>query len=75
MDRSERNTKLFNYAAKKLQEIQLNSMNNLIINSQFIMSQQTHHRLHRIDLDQEREHGIEDPKRERENHLATTMDL
>ena len=38
------------------------------------MSQQTHHRLHRIDLDQEREHGIEDPKRERENHLATTMD-
>ena len=37
------------------------------------MSQQTHHRLHRIDLDQEREHDIEDPK-ERENHLATTMD-
>ena len=30
------------------------------------MSQQTHHRLHRIDLDQEGEHGIEDPKRERE---------
>ena len=44
-------------------------MNNLIINPQFIGSQQTHRkrRLHRIDL--RREHCIED-QRERESHLA-----
>ena len=42
-------------------------MNNLIINSQFIGSQQTHRkkRLHRG------EHGIED-QRERRSHLATS---
>ena len=46
-------------------------MNNLIINPQFIGSQQTRRKrgLHRIDL--RREHGIEE-QRERENHLATS---
>ena len=47
-------------------------MNNLIINPQFIGSQQTHRkrRLHRIALQEHRaEHGIED-QRER-SHLAT----
>jgi hypothetical protein len=49
-------------------------MNNLIINSQFIGSQQTHskRRLHRIELQEHRgEHCIED-QRERRSHLATS---
>ena len=49
-------------------------MNNLIMNSQFIGSQQTHRerRLHRIELQEHRgEHGIED-QRERRSHLATS---
>ena len=48
-------------------------MDNLIINSQFIGSQQTHRkeRLHRIDLQEhQEEHCIEDQK-ERRSHLAT----
>ena len=48
-------------------------MDNLIINSQFIGSQQTHRkrRLHRIELQEHRgEHGIEDQK-EKRSHLAT----
>ena len=49
-------------------------MNNLIINSQFIGSQQTHRKksLHRIELQEHRgEHCIEDQK-ERRSHLATS---
>jgi hypothetical protein len=49
-------------------------MNNLIINSQFIGSQQTNRkrRLHRIELQEHQgEHGIED-QRERRIHLATS---
>ena len=49
-------------------------MNNLIINPQFIGSQQTHHkrRLHRIELQGDRgEHGIED-QREITSHLDTS---
>ena len=49
-------------------------MNNLIINPQFIGSQQTHCRkeLHRIDLQEDQgEHCIED-QRERRSHLATS---
>ena len=49
-------------------------MNNLIINPQFIGSQQTHRKeeLHRIDLQEDRgEHCIED-QRERRSHLATS---
>ena len=49
-------------------------MNNLIVNPQFIGSQQTHRkrRLHRIELQEDRgEHYIED-QRERRNHLATS---
>ena len=45
----------------------------MIINSQFIGSQQTHRkkRLHQIELQEHRgEHCIED-QRERRNHLAT----
>ena len=48
-------------------------MDNLIINSQFIGSQQTHRkkRLHRIELQEHQgEHCIEDQK-ERRSHLAT----
>jgi hypothetical protein len=48
-------------------------MNNLIINPQFILSQQTHRkrRLHGIELQEDRgEQGIED-QRERRSHLAT----
>ena len=48
-------------------------MDNLIINPQFIGSQQTHHKvgLHRIVLQEHRgEHCIED-QRERRSHLAT----
>jgi hypothetical protein len=49
-------------------------MNNLIINAQFIRSQQTHRkrRLHQIELQEDRgEHGIED-QRERRSDLATS---
>ena len=49
-------------------------MNNLIINPQFILSQQTHskRRLHRIELQEDRgDHCIED-QRERKSHLATS---
>ena len=52
-------------------------MNNLIIKWQFIISQQTHHRLHRIDPDHVRQltgTWYWRSKRERESHLATTMD-
>jgi hypothetical protein len=48
-------------------------MNNLIINPQFIGSQQTLRKegLHQIDLQEDRgEHCIED-QRERRSHLAT----
>ena len=53
------------------------SMNNLIINPQFIRSQQIHRkrRLHRIELQEDRgEHCIED-QRERRSHLATSYGL
>ena len=49
-------------------------MDNLIINSQFIRSQQTHRKeiLHRIELHEHRgEHCIEN-QRERRSHLATS---
>ena len=52
-------------------------MNNLIINPQFIGSQQTHRKegLHRIDLQEDREeHCIED-QRGRISHLATSHGL
>ena len=48
-------------------------MDRLIINSQFIRSQQTHRKksLHQIDLEEHRgEHCIENQK-ERRSHLAT----
>ena len=49
-------------------------IDNLIINPQFIGSQQTHLKriLHRIDLQEHRgEHGIEN-QRERRSHVATS---
>ena len=49
-------------------------MNNLIINPQFIGSQQTHRekRLHQIELQEDRgAHGIED-QRERRRYVATS---
>ena len=52
-------------------------MNNLIINAQFIGSQQTHHkrRLHRIELQGDRgEHCIEDQRQIR-SHIATSYGL
>ena len=54
------------------EKTQIIFIDNLIINPQFIGSQQTHHkiRLHRIDLQEHRrEHCIED-QRERRSHLA-----
>ena len=58
---------------KNLEEIQIIFIDKLIINQQFIGSQQTHCKkvLHRIDLQEHRgEHGIEN-QRERRSHLAT----
>ena len=51
-------------------------MNNLIINPQFIMiPTNTPQELHRIGSTRDKgDHCIEDQKRERESHLATTMD-
>ena len=71
---SKRNTKISNHAYKNSEEIQIIFIYNLIINSQFIGSQQTHRKrvLHRIDLQEHRgEHCIED-QRERRSHLATS---
>ena len=48
-------------------------MNNLIINPQFIGSQQTHHKNY-IGLISEENMVLKIQKRERESHLATTMD-
>ena len=59
------------------EETQIIFKDNLIINPQFIRSQQTHHkrRLHRIELQEHRGgHGIED-QRERRSHLATSYGL
>ena len=56
------------------EKTQIFIMNNVIINSQFIGSQQTHlkRRLHRIELQgHQGEHGIKD-QRERRSHLATS---
>src|SRR3990170_8932737 len=69
-----RNTKISNHAYKNLEEIQIIFIDNLIINPQFIRSQQTHRKriLHRIELQEHRgEHCIED-QRERRRHLATS---
>ena len=74
IDRSKRNTKLSNHAYKNSKKTQIIFIDNLIINPQFIGSQQTHHkrRQHRIDLQEHRgEHCIED-QRERRSHLATS---
>ena len=63
-----------NHAYKSSEKTQIICIDNLIINPQFIRSQQTHHkrRLHRIDLQEHRgEHCIED-QRERRSHLATS---
>ena len=63
-----------NHAQKRSGKAQIIFMDNLIINSQFIGSQQTHCKqgLHRIELQEHRgEHCIEDQK-ERISHLATS---
>ena len=57
-----------------LEKTQTIFMDNLVINSQFIGSQQTHRKkaLHQIDLQEHRgEHCIED-QRERISHIATS---
>ena len=59
---------------KSSEKTQIIFIDNLIINPQFIRSQQTHRkrRLHRIELQEHQgEHCIED-QRERESHLATS---
>ena len=56
-----------------LEKIQIIFIDKLMINPQFIRSQQTHCKkvLHRIDLQEHLgEHGIEN-QRERKSHLAT----
>ena len=75
-DNSKINTKIPNNAFKNLEKIQIIFIDKLIINPQFIESQQTHRkrRLHRIHLQEHRgEHGIEN-QRER-SHLATSYGL
>jgi hypothetical protein len=70
---SKRLAKIWNHAYKNSEKTQIIFMNNLIMNPQFIRSQQTHYKkgLHRIDLQEDRgEHCIED-QRERRSHLAT----
>src|SRR3989337_3991966 len=57
-----------NHGYKSSEKTQIIFIDNLIINLQFIGSQQTHRkrRLHRIDLQEHRgEHCIEDQKREK----------
>src|SRR6266536_3315584 len=64
-DNSKRNTKISNHAYKNSEKIQIIFVDNLIINPQFIGSQQTHRkrRLHRIELQEHRgEHCIEDQR-------------
>ena len=59
---------------KSSEKTQIIFIDNLIINPQFIGSQQTHRKkvLHRIDLQEHRgEHYIED-QRGRRSHLATS---
>ena len=62
-----------NHAYKSSEKTQIIFIDNLIINSQFIRSQQTHrkNKLHRMELQEHRgEHCIED-QIERRSHLAT----
>ena len=57
-----RSTKIFNHAQKSSKKTQIIFIDDLIINPQFIGSQQTHRKriLHRIELQEHRgEHGIE----------------
>ena len=71
-DSSKRITKISNHAEKNSEKIQLIFIDKLIVNPQFIGSQQTHRKriLHRIDLQEHQgEHGIEN-QRERRSHLA-----
>ena len=75
-DNSKRLAKTSNHAHKNSEEIQIIFLDKLIINPQFIGSQQKHRkrRLHRIDLQEHQgEHGIEN-QRERRSHLATSYD-
>ena len=63
-----------NHAQKSSEKTQIIFIDNLIINLQFIISQQTHPKrvLHWIDLQEHwGEHGIEN-QRERRSHLATS---
>ena len=62
IDNLKRNTKIPNHAYKNAEEIQIVFIDKLIINPEFIESQQTHckRRLHQIDLQEHRgERGIE----------------
>ena len=71
-DSSKRLAKISNHAYKNSKKIQIIFIDKLIINQQFIGSQQTHCKkvLHRIDLQEHRgDHGIEN-QRERRSHLA-----
>ena len=70
---SERLTRISNHAYKKSSKTQIYIIDNLITNTQFIGSRQTHRQrgLHRIDLHEDHaELCIEDP-RERRSHLDT----
>ena len=63
-----------NHAEKSLEKTQIIFIDNLIINPQFMRSQQTHYRrkLHPIDFQEHQgEHCIED-QIERRSHLATS---
>ena len=73
IDSSKRLAKISNHVYKNSEKIQITVMDKLIINPQFIESRQTHRKkvVHRIDLQEHREHGIEN-QRERRIHLATS---
>ena len=73
-DNSKINTKISHHAYKNSEKIQIIFIDKLIINPQFIISQQTHRKriLHRIELQEHRgDHCIED-HRERRSRLATS---
>ena len=69
-----RNTKISDHAYKNSGKTRIIFIDNLIINPQFIGSQQTHPKriLHQTEIQEHQgEHGIED-HRERRSHLATS---
>ena len=72
IDSSKRLAQISNHAYKNSEEIQILFIDKLIINPQFIGSQQTHRKkeLHGIDLQEDRGELCIEIQRERRIHLA-----